>query len=48
MYGVAVVLRAHVQGEECELYGPDGEALPPHGASEPAVPKRRPWWRFWS
>lgn len=47
MYRVAMRLGAHVQGDEGELYGEDGEQV---GASVEPGPKSasaRPWWKFW-
>lgn len=46
MSKIATRLSAKVQGDDCELYGEDGnpinEEAPTHSNPSP-----KPWWRFW-
>ncbi|MBB2749755.1 UNVERIFIED_ORG: hypothetical protein GGI57_000421 [Rhizobium aethiopicum] len=45
MWEIAERLGGKVQGDEGELYGPDGNHIPE--ASSTSTPLKRPWWRFW-
>lgn len=52
MHAIAVSLGAKVQGDEGELYGPDGAAVEEEAhvelaseADEPAP--KKPWWKIW-
>ena len=47
MHAVALALGARVQGDEGELYGPDGEQLADSSTSSSTASESRPWWKFW-
>jgi hypothetical protein len=54
MYAVAQALKARLQGDEGEFYGPDGEQeegeepQQPTGENTPLPEEpRRPWWKIW-
>ena len=47
MWQIAQHLVARVQGDDGELYGPDGKMMPEALAGSEASRKERPWWRFW-
>ena len=47
MWQLSQKLSARLQGDEEELYGPDGQVLPETLAARAEPKKRRPWWRIW-
>ena len=51
MHAIASSLGAKVQGDEGELYGPDGASVAEEATkqAEPSViaPHKKPWWKFW-
>jgi len=45
MYKIATSLNAKVQGDEGEIYGPDGK---PEGTdASSSASRQKPWWKFW-
>lgn len=51
MHRVAVALGARLQGDEGELYGPDGASNRGEirqGAAESLKRPKAPWWKIWS
>lgn len=50
MYQISVTLNAKAQGEECEVYGADGQSnwkeLKAEGEAMRKV-KSKKWWQFW-
>jgi hypothetical protein len=54
MYAIASSLGAKVQGDEGELYGPDGASVEEKAQMKTKFaeasltePRRKPWWKFW-
>ena len=45
MWSIAQRLGAKVQGDDGELYGPDGNQIAEIAST--ATISKRPWWRFW-
>ena len=45
MHQIASTLNAWVQGDEGEVYGPDGKCQETHASISSS--RHKPWWKFW-